>query len=1171
MKILSLDLHAFGPFTGELLDLSGGEEGLHLILGPNEAGKSSALRALQQMLFGIPKSTKDNFTHENQKLRVGGTLRNGDGEELAFLRRKGNKNTLMTADGTGEIDEAAFLKVLGGLTSDRYGSLFSLDHDSLVSGGKEVATGKGSVGELIFGAGTDLRRFRELQKNLAGKYGEIFKPRALNPSLNKSFQDLSDARDKIENASLKSADWVAENGRREEAARLKADLEEKIRDRTAEHSRLGRTHLALEDISGWKACRARLEELADAARLRDGFSRRHTRAKEEHQDARTKLNLARERIESLAAEEEKLGPPSPLLAHRDSIADCSQRLASLRSRDPEMRDVESKMKDLEEKVLHALRDLDRPMRLDEAEELRLTAAQRERVRNLKDNEQALVSDCQTLHKSVADLQLKAAELRQSLDALPAPPDTSSLGSALKRARDLGDIEDRIKAATDFLLGQEREARSSLARLRPWKGRFEDLGTVAVPSRAAIETHQSALETAAQRERKALDLLAEAEETHAKTLAQRATLEGGRPIPTLQDLQSARARRDAVWTRIESALRSPDETVGPDLSLELRQATDTADDVADRRFAEADRVARLERLHSDSRAEEAAITARRLRRDQAVEERNEAQTEWTRLWAGLGFIPLSPKEMLAWHQDYERLAEKVEALRKERAWIEKDERKLDRIRSALISALGSVGVTSITPIQSLPDLMDLGGDFLDKQSRRATKREGLMDALARTEKEIQSLRAQETEAAQSHESWKNDWSQALAPLGLEGGSSGREALKVLELAESTLRDYEHLSDLRKQLDSHRSGWDRLEDDSSGLVSRLAPDLSGSPLEHRLAELNQRLAGAADAQSKREEKASTRKAEEKRAEEAREAMLLAEARLKELAREVGAPSIDEIGQAEERALQRASAEDQLAEIEDRLRKLSAGQPLETFVAEAEREVPRADTLKDELDSMHEEIESLAEQRETALRTETEARVRLQQMDETAKQAAAYAAATEAQHVLARIGSQTDQYVRARLASALLRQAVERYRSHSQAPVLRRSSNLFAALTCGSFSGLDTDLDDHDQPFIVGVRDSGERLTVDKMSEGTCDQLYLALKLASLEHDLDHGPAFPFVADDILVNFDDQRAEAALKVLGGLSQRTQVLFFTHHEHLVRLAQSVLPPDVLFVQELRRPRPAS
>ncbi|MHC5540399.1 ATP-binding protein, partial [Singulisphaera rosea] len=102
-------------------------------------------------------------------------------------------------------------------------------------------------------------------------------------------------------------------------------------------------------------------------------------------------------------------------------------------------------------------------------------------------------------------------------------------------------------------------------------------------------------------------------------------------------------------------------------------------------------------------------------------------------------------------------------------------------------------------------------------------------------------------------------------------------------------------------------------------------------------------------------------------------------------------------------------------------------------------------------------------------------------------------------------------------------------------------------------------------VGARPDGATVAVEGMSDGTCDQLYLALKLASLEHHLDHNAPMPLVVDDILVNFDDERALAALLELATLSKRTQVLFFTHHRHLVDLASTNLPPDALFVHELR------
>lgn len=47
-------------------------------------------------------------------------------------------------------------------------------------------------------------------------------------------------------------------------------------------------------------------------------------------------------------------------------------------------------------------------------------------------------------------------------------------------------------------------------------------------------------------------------------------------------------------------------------------------------------------------------------------------------------------------------------------------------------------------------------------------------------------------------------------------------------------------------------------------------------------------------------------------------------------------------------------------------------------------------------------------------------------------------------------------------------------------------------------------------------------------------------------------PFVADDLLVQFDDSRAEAALALLARLGQRTQVILFTHHQHIATLAEA-------------------
>ncbi len=164
-----------------------------------------------------------------------------------------------------------------------------------------------------------------------------------------------------------------------------------------------------------------------------------------------------------------------------------------------------------------------------------------------------------------------------------------------------------------------------------------------------------------------------------------------------------------------------------------------------------------------------------------------------------------------------------------------------------------------------------------------------------------------------------------------------------------------------------------------------------------------------------------------------------------------------------------------------------------------------------------------------------------------------ADEAQSVLEGIRSKTEQYVRVKLAARILRDEIESYRQQHQGPLLDRASEHFTVLTQGSFSGLRADFNDSDEPVLVGVRPDDERVYVDGMSSGTRDQLYLALRFASLEKYMDSAEPMPFIVDDILVHFDDERSKATLGLLAELAKKTQVIMFTHHRRLVEQAQEL------------------
>ena len=171
------------------------------------------------------------------------------------------------------------------------------------------------------------------------------------------------------------------------------------------------------------------------------------------------------------------------------------------------------------------------------------------------------------------------------------------------------------------------------------------------------------------------------------------------------------------------------------------------------------------------------------------------------------------------------------------------------------------------------------------------------------------------------------------------------------------------------------------------------------------------------------------------------------------------------------------------------------------------------------------------------------RLQSSEESALQA------QKAEEALARLRPAIAQYLRLRLASGVLERAIESYRQKHQGPILNRASELFSKLTVGDHRGLTSGFGDDDKPVLVAIRENGEQVEVAGLSDGTRDQLYLALRLAAIEHHVVSVAPCPVIFDDILINSDDARASAALHAIRDLANRTQVLFFTHHRRLAEL----------------------
>jgi uncharacterized protein YhaN len=238
---------------------------------------------------------------------------------------------------------------------------------------------------------------------------------------------------------------------------------------------------------------------------------------------------------------------------------------------------------------------------------------------------------------------------------------------------------------------------------------------------------------------------------------------------------------------------------------------------------------------------------------------------------------------------------------------------------------------------------------------------------------------------------------------------------------------------------------------------------------------------------------------------------------------------------------------------------GEALDGFIQRVRGEDGAA--LAAELDDLAGRIREQEARREQAIQDLARAEDAKARLETSGDHAAEHLQASR--HAAAKIRQDAARYLRLRLATQFLQGQIEAFRERNQGPLLARAGDLFRQMTGASFSGLGTAYAEDDMARLVGLKD-GLAVPVEGMSEGTRDQLYLALRLAAIElHQASHEP-MPLILDDLLITFDDERSRAILPMLRDLAGKTQVLLFTHHRHLLDLARETLPAAAVCVHEL-------
>lgn len=1136
MRFAKLSLEKYGHFEDRVLEFRSGACDLHLIYGANEAGKSTSMAAVTDLLFGIPVRSPYNFRFDYPLLRIGALLEEND-RQTAVRRRKGGSGTLVDAEDK-PMDEAPLLGMLRGQTRETFGRSFSLDQRALREGGEAMVKAKDDAGQALFAAGSNLTAVASVLATLEDDADGIWGKRAkATRTYTAAERNLEANLRTVRDASLKPKAWSDARAASEEANAVLKKLEgerlalkqelrslDRLRGVASLVEARARTMLELGGLGDVIVVGEQIE--AQARECLDALER----AERDRTTAKRLLSEAEVRIGAVDLD--------------DAVLDASEQIERLLER----RGAETK----------AAEDLPRLAAKREQLELQVrnlhnefgsaiavvpTRTQVTELRQVFNGIMSARAAADQAESELEDVRSRLARLEQRLTELPADAALVTLVSAVDAARQLGaDFDERCDAAAETLNRTVARRDALHAQLKPWSGSAGEL--LGLPSLSDAELQQARdrlaeLEAELKKASTTATRLRDEAETLSHQIERGSASEGA---VTMEALAAARQVRDADWNFIREGL-----TAGTVIEDGQRRAAahgdlvEKADALADRRYSSAEASGRLaemvdlrNRLLLESEQAGRAMTV-------AEAALSDFRRGWDDRLARAGLPLLAPLALIAWQAARTEATEAFEAVAGAEGELA---RAQSRRRDALATLCRALDIEAPTNPVIVPILTAAEAARTTREAQALARREleqdiaRLVDEADALTKSMASRKGQEQRGL---EAWKAVSERAGVDLPVEGADLRFDIIDELRSAS------EELAALRTRV----AGIERDANGFKSAVAELAAKLDCAPdgsdpldvLKSRLAK-----ARASEAQARElNAEVSRRSAEYGEADAKSEA---ARSGLREVMKQLAIEDTDLLPDRLDASSQVRALRAKVRELETEIVAKGDGYGLEQLLEAL------AETTPDEIASRREQASSEADALDdtisNAARTYGDARRRFEDLDVDGHSAAD--AQADAEAARAEMAVQAEAYLMKRTQAVMLRWAIEKYRKRHQDPLLARASTIFETLTLGRYKGLDADMQDS-TPRLIGLCEDGKTVVeVGQMSEGTTDQLFLALRIAALEQSVDAGVRLPFLADDLFVNFDDDRSRAGFRVLADLSRSTQVLFFTHHEHLAAIAKEVL-----------------
>lgn len=1161
MKIRQLHLKRYGHFTDYFLDFNNSQCNFHIICDNNETGKTTSQNALKDLLFGIPDRTNYAFLHEDN-MSLSAILENSKGIIRHFVRIKSRQNDLLDGDTSQVISAHELLSFIGPLTKDLLSNLFALSYQTLRDGSAEIAK-MNEWTHILFASSSTLPGLNGLIETIQMEEDEIYKQhhRARKPKLNEALQKYGEIKKEYRQYRNQGKDDKIEKEIKKCEERYKL-CEEEIESLRIDLKMKERYLLTKPLLGRLDKIKEELNETEPLPQLREDLRNFWSGLQNEYQHQRKLIDTMQQEIAAIDVkmnnfrlnDEEKL-----LLEFQNDIfrlwkesdlilsfqKDCNALRHKIKTNEVLLERCSQELNFFEQWPIDAEK-LPKDSFLKDALSL---CTRGKKLKNTLDNYQHDLD--------LAEQKLQCLE--NDLSLLPEFTDFTSLELALNTCKEDGNLDKSLREIELELF----KAKQSLQHLQQsqdiWQGPIEDLAPVTFPRNEILHEFEREFQSL-NNESKDLIRSLEDYEQELNELVLQLKVEP-KLWPSLEELQQTRQRRNENWIQLKSCLASKSYTQASELMASCERQLYEADQIADDRFKHAHEVAERDQKERKKGLLEERKNSIHQKMEILQQRKQFLQEKWQATWSELTSKPASPIEMIEWVKHAKEMIKSYQTVCTLEQKALATRQQIQRNIQMFIEAIKLVGLS----MRSLSSgdyrlVLEEANGLLNKLKKNQQIRKDKENEIQWMSLQNQELNEKLVREQNSFQEWVQEWQKSMEMLcqpidmGVEGGSV------VIEKFQELKKLYHSLADLHQELVEKEKKIVCFEEK----IQRLFVSLhltTENPTEigililvkNKLDETIKKETHWKNASREHEDKILRFKQEQRKLE-------VLTGQKDALFQQSAVLSDDEMNLLVNRFEKQSRL---LQEQDNTLNDImhhNPGYSIEELISEIN--LHTHDEIKAKIEYLEEQVKAALAQKEKISNEIITQQILLKQSEESDD---LFRLNLQRESLKSEIMKFADEAILRRGAVCLLQKAIERHRQRSQGEQLQRAACLFQRLTCHKYVNLIIE-DEKGKQVLKAQKYSGQLVSPKEMSDGTCDQLYLALRLAALEEYAGRAEPIPFIADDLLVNFDDQRSYAALEVLGEFSNSIQVIFFTHHPHLIEIASQCLGKDRFSVQTLSK-----